>query len=169
MKPVLVLGSVWLMALFTCTKEVAIDQPSEEVTESDSKSESSDVEWDSRSYKDENGNLRNDTTGRWNHSRMLARTSTTLNFDEWWFFTTRRPIISYKDFPGKPGVATWKEISPSSTTENRKSRKIKNPTAEEVSSSSWSPSSDLRHSLVYVIVGTLIGLYYSRKWLFITV
>ncbi|KAF8790911.1 uncharacterized protein LOC129961032 [Argiope bruennichi] len=156
MRPTLLLRSIWLMALFTCT---TLDQPLEEVKESDSESDSSVIDWDSYSFKDEQANLRNSTTNKWNHSRMLMKTSTTLKFPEWWFFTTRRPIISYKDYPGKPGVATWKEISP---TENRSSRKLKNPTAEQVSSCALCPSSDLRHFMVYAIVGTLIGLYHVR-------
>ncbi|GIY49140.1 uncharacterized protein CDAR_308451 [Caerostris darwini] len=156
MKLELVLAFLWSMVLLTCTKEVPLDEQNES-NKSDTTTDSADIDWDafkdSRDSTNENPSIKDNTSGRWNHSRMLLRSSTTLDYDEWWFFTTRRPILSHKDYPGKPGVATWKEISPSST-ENRKNRNIANPTAAGVSSPSWAPSPEYL-TTSYIIVAVL--------------
>ncbi|GIY45745.1 uncharacterized protein CEXT_139841 [Caerostris extrusa] len=103
MKLELVLAFLWSMVLLTCTKEVPLDEQNES-NKSDTTTDSADIDWDafkdSRDSTNENPSIKDNTAGRWNHSRMLLRSSTTLDYDEWWFFTTRRPILSHKDYPG---------------------------------------------------------------------
>ncbi|GFT56887.1 uncharacterized protein NPIL_115351 [Nephila pilipes] len=156
------LGFLWLLALFTCTREVPLDQPIEGQKDSNKTSDfSEDIDWDafkdSRDKQYDGSDSQENSAHRGNHSRMLLKTSTTLNYDDWWFFTTRRPILSYKDFPGKPGVATWKEISPASS-DNRKSRKI-NPTAAGISSSSWRLLSDVQNTISFSFIGIIFFLH----------
>lgn len=100
---------------------------------------------------------------RRNHSKMLTL-STTLGYDEWWFLTTRRPQIFLKDFPGRPGVATWREISPGSSTDNRKSRKMDGPTAASVSSSSQSFASKYHHPDVLLRAIWILFLTFCLCW-----
>lgn len=56
--------------------------------------------------------------------------------DFWWHLaTSRRPFFSARDFPGKRGVAVWKEILPGVTNDKRKEKKLAQPTAAGVSNS----------------------------------
>lgn len=96
------------------------------------------------------------SVNRSNYSRQLALT-TTLGYDEWWFATTRRPRISLKDFPGRPGVATWKEISPNSPADTRNSRKM-DPTAEGVSSNSRSLR--LNYNFSQTLLSSLLMIFF---------
>ncbi|GFW43071.1 uncharacterized protein TNCV_1474661 [Trichonephila clavipes] len=103
------------------TLQELIVQPVEHQKKSNKTSDISDVDWDA--FKESRLKAAEE---RLNHSRMLLKTTTPI-YDEWWFYTTKKNIY-YRDFPGKPGVATWREITPVSS-DNRKSRKTGRTTA----------------------------------------
>ncbi|GFY78726.1 uncharacterized protein TNIN_49641 [Trichonephila inaurata madagascariensis] len=131
-----------------------MDQPVGHEKESNKTSDVSDVDWEA--FKESRLKAAED---RLNHSRMLLKTSTAM-YDEWWFYTTKRPI-SYKDFPGKPGVATWREITPVSS-DNRKSRKIGPATAGTLSSS-WRLLSNIQNTIFFTFIGIVFSyIIFSR-------
>ncbi|XP_035214865.1 uncharacterized protein LOC118188528 [Stegodyphus dumicola] len=121
------------MALFTCSREIPLELNNGTATPAnESKAE---IQVTSLVNNTEEVTDKETSSGsRLNYARILPE-RTTLGYEEWWFLTTRRPIISFKDFPGRPGVATWKELSPSAGADDRKMRKTSNPTAAGVSSS----------------------------------
>ncbi|GFR31147.1 uncharacterized protein TNCT_628301 [Trichonephila clavata] len=154
-----ILGFLWLMALFTCTKEVPLDQTVEEQKISNRTSDAEDIDWDAfKKFREKSTNgsdLQNNASDRWNHSRMLSKASTTAAYEDWWFYSTRRPRLAYRDYPGKPGVATWKEITPVSS-DNRKSRKI-SPTASGILSSSWRLLSNIQNTIFFTFIGIVFS------------
>ncbi|XP_015916214.1 uncharacterized protein [Parasteatoda tepidariorum] len=127
----LTLQCVCVSLFISCSRESPVD-----LKENSTVSEAThfmDEAQDFHTVTDDTFVPRNSSIERWNHSRMLLK-STTLGYDEWWFLTTQRTPISYKDFPGRPGVATWKEINPG---ESRDSRKLKTSPTAEAASGTW--------------------------------
>lgn len=82
--------------------------------------------------------------------------------DFWWYFTTsRRPFFSARDFPGKPGVAVWKEILPGVTNERRKDKKLAQPTAACVTNRA---TGETRKGTIILSILVLFGFHEHFFW-----